>query len=278
MTNWFELPAGILCEKGVIRVLEPEDSDPLWLQAEIAGGRYGKPFILDDGKLRQLYFSLRYVQSAMRINAPTALDLAYTRKMMACLLFCPNPRHILIVGLGGGSLAKFCLRHLSRARITALEIDPTVIAMGEQFCIPPDERLDIIEADAGDYLPRAEADTDVLMLDGFDAEGISSRLNQPAFYQAARRRLRPGGILVANLAGAKSDWQVHLDLLGAAFDEQLIVVRVSSQENHIVFASNAPDFPPPWPTLEKPAQDLQQRLGLNFPEMLKEIKRAAGRG
>jgi spermidine synthase len=213
----------------------------------------------------------------MRLNAPTALDLAYTKKMMAFLLFCPNPRHLMIVGLGGGSLAKFCLRHLRRARITALEIDPTVIAMGEQFCIPPDERLAIIEADASAYLPRAEADTDVLMLDGFDAEGISSHLNQPAFYQAARRRLRPGGILVANLAGAQADWQAHLGMLSAAFDEQLIVVRVTGQQNHIAFASNAPDFPPPWPSLEKPARDLQQRLGLDFPEMLKKIKRAAGR-
>lgn len=277
MLNWFELPAGILCEKGVIRVLEPEDSDPLRLQAEIASGRYGKPFILDDGKQRQLYFSLRYVQSAMRVDAPTALDLAYTRKMMAFLLFCPNPRHLMIVGLGGGSLAKFCLRHLRRARVTAVEIDPTVIAMREQFCIPPDERLVIVAADASDYLPRAEADTDVLLLDGFDAEGISSHLNQPGFYQAARRRLRPGGILVANLAGAKADWQVHLDMLGAAFDQQLIVVRVTGQQNHIAFASQTPDFPPPWASLEKPARDLQQRMGLDFPEMLKKLKRAAGR-
>jgi spermidine synthase len=277
MPNWFELPAGIMCEKGVIRVLEPEDCDPLWLQDEIASGRYGKPFILDDGKQRQLYFSLRYVQSAMRVNAPTALDLAYTRKMMAFLLFCPNPRHLMIVGLGGGSLAKFCLRHLRRARVTAVEIDPTVIAMREQFCIPLDERLAIVQADARDYLPCAEADTDVLLLDGFDAEGISSHLNQPEFYQAARRRLRPGGILVANLAGAKADWQLHLDMLGAAFDQQLIVVQVTGQQNHIAFASLTPDFPPPWASLEKPARDLQQRMGLDFPEMLKKLKRAARR-
>jgi len=277
MTNWFELPAGILCEGGVIRVEEPEDSDPLWLQGEILSGRYGKPFILDDGRVRQLYFTLRYVQSAMRVKAPNALDLAYTKKMMAFLLFHPNPKHLLLVGLGGGSLAKFCLRHLRRARITAVEIDPTVIAMRDQFCIPQDERLAIVEADAGDYLPRAEADTDVLMLDGFDADGISFRLNCPAFYEAARRRLRPRGMLVANLAGAQADWEAHLNMLGAAFDGQMIVVRVAAQENHIVFASNAPDFPPPWPSLEKPARDLQQRLGLDFPDMLKKIRRAAGR-
>ncbi|MDD5296080.1 MAG: fused MFS/spermidine synthase [Rhodocyclaceae bacterium] len=277
MTTWFELPAGIMCETGVLRVLEPADSNPLLLQTEILTGRYGKPFILDDGKVRQLYFTLRYLQSAMRLNAPTALELAYTRKMMGFLLFHPKPKRLLIVGLGGGSLAKFCHRHLSRTRITAVEIDPTVIAMASQFCIPSDERLAIVEADAGEYLPRAEADTDVLMLDGFDAEGISSRLNRPAFYEAARRRLRPRGVLVANLAGSKDDWQPHLDMLNAAFDERVLVVRVGGQDNHIVFASGDPDFPPPWSSLEKPARDLQQRLGLDFPGLLKKLKRSAGR-
>lgn len=278
MSHWLELPAGILCERGVIRVLEPAGSDPALLQARIIAGRYDKPFILDDGRVRQLYFNLRFLQSAMRLNAPTALELAYTKKMMAFLLFQPRPKRVLIVGLGGGSLAKFCHRHLPRARITAVEIDPLVIAMGEAFCLPRDERLTIVQGDAADYLPLSEADTDVLLLDGFDAEGISSRLNQPTFYQAARRRLRPGGVLVANLAGSKDHWQPHLAMLRAAFEDQLILVRVAGQDNHVAFASLAPDFPPPWASLEKPARELQQGLGLDFPDMLKKLKRAAGKG
>jgi spermidine synthase len=274
---WLDLPAGILSEEGVIRVLEPTDSDAGRLRDDIMTGRYAKPFILDDGRVRRLYFTLRYVQSAMTLKHPHALDLAYTRKMMAFLLFHPNPKRILLIGLGGGSLAKFCHRHLPRARVTAIEIDATVIAMSAQFGVAVDERLAIVQADAADYLPSAQADTDVLLLDGFDRDGIAPSLSDPAFFAAARRRLRPRGLLVANLAGAEDNWRPHLAMLRDAFDERVILVRVAGDDNHIAFAFTDPDFPPHWTLLEKTAQGLQRRHGLDYPEFLRKLKRAAAK-
>jgi spermidine synthase len=275
--GWLELPAGILSEAGVIRVLEPPHGDAGRLRDDIVAGRYDKPFILDDGRVRRLYFTLSYVQSAMRLKDPHTLDLAYTRKMMAFLLFHPNPQRILLIGLGGGSLAKFCHRHLPRARVTAVEIDPTVIAMRGQFGVAPDERLAIVQADAADYLPTAQADTDVLLLDGFDRHGIAPSLGNPAFFDAARRRLRPHGLLVANLAGAEDVWRPHLGMLRDAFDERIVLVRVGGGDNHIAFAFADPSFPPPWPLLEKTAQGLQRRHGLDYPDFLRKLKRAATR-
>lgn len=277
MPHWLEIPAGILSEDGVIRVREPADTDPERLRAEIIGGSYRRPFILDDGRVRQLYFTLRFLQSAMRITDPFALDLAYTRKMMAFLLFQPNPKRILLVGLGGGSLAKFCHRALPRAKITAVEIDPDIIAMGSQFALPADERLTVVQADAADYLPAAEADTDVLLLDGFDVDGIAPSLGGSAFFATVRRRLRPRGILVANLAGAEESWRPCLKHLRAAFEERVILVRVSASDNHIAFAFAEDDFPPNWGLLEKTAEGLERRLGLDFPEFLKKLKRASTR-
>jgi spermidine synthase len=275
--GWLDLPAGILSEEGVIRVLEPTDSDTGRLRDDIMTGRYTKPFILDDGRVRRLYFTLRYVQSAMTLKNPHALDLAYTRKMMAFLLFHLNPKRVLLIGLGGGSLAKFCHRHLPRAHVTAVEIDPTIIAMSAQFGVTPDERLAIVHADAADYLPTAQADTDVLLLDGFDRDGIAPSLSAPAFFDAARRRLRPRGLLVANLAGAEDNWRPHLAMLRDAFDERVVLVRVSGDDNHIAFAFTDPDFPPHWALLEKTAQGLQRRHGLDYPEFLRKLKRAAAR-
>jgi spermidine synthase len=273
--GWLELPAGILSEEGVIRVLEPAGSDADVLRDDIVAGRYAKPFILDDGRVRRLYFTLRYLQSEMRLKDPQRLELAYTRKMMAFLLFHPNPKRILLIGLGGGSLAKFCHRHLPRARVTAIEIDPTVIAMGSQFGVTPDERLAIVQADAAEFLPTAQADTDVLLLDAFDRDGIAPGLSNPAFFDAARRRLRPNGLLVANLAGAEDNWRPHLAMLRDAFDERVVLVRVSGDDNHIAFASSDPAFPPHWTLLEKTAQGLQRRHGLDYPEFLRKLKRAA---
>jgi len=276
-SDWLELPAGILSEEGVIRVLEPADSDAERLRDDLVAGRYAKPFILDDGRVRRLYFTLRYLQSEMRLKDPQRLALAYTRKMMAFLLFHPNPKRILLIGLGGGSLAKFCHRQLPRARIIAIEIDPTVIAMSSQFGITTDERLAIVQTDAADYLPTAQADTDVLLLDAFDRDGIAPTLSNPSFFAAARRRLRPNGLLVANLAGAEDNWRPHLGMLRDAFDDRVILVRVAGDDNHIAFASSNPDFPPHWTLLEKTANGLQRRHGLDYPEFLRKLKRAATR-
>ena len=87
------------------------------------------PFVHDSGGDKGLYFSIREIQSRMQVDDPDALDLGYTRTMMGFLLFQPEPRQIAMVGLGGGSLAKFCHRYLPQAQIQVAEINPHVIAL-----------------------------------------------------------------------------------------------------------------------------------------------------
>ena len=152
-----------------------------------------------------------------------------------------------------------------------------MIAISTQFGVTTDERLAIVHADAADYLPAAQADTDVLLLDGFDRDGIAPSLSDPAFFDAARRRLRPHGLLVANLAGAEDNWRPHLAMLRDVFDERVILVRVAGDENHIAFAFTDANFPPHWALLEKSALGLKRRHGLDYPEFLRKLKRAAAR-
>src|SRR4051812_3815152 len=77
----------------------------------------GKPFAFDHDGMRTLHFDERYIQSAMRIAAPHELLLSYTKAMLAFLLIKAVPRHVLLIGLGGGSLAKYCYQHFPEARI-----------------------------------------------------------------------------------------------------------------------------------------------------------------
>src|SRR3569623_1128458 len=111
-----ELPGKVAGEPVKVCVLESPQSDPVRLYEQIQDGRYARPFIIDDGETRQLQFTLEFIQSSKRIDDPFALDIAYTRMMLAFVLFVPNPGHVLRVGLGGGALAKFWHRHLPRAR------------------------------------------------------------------------------------------------------------------------------------------------------------------
>jgi spermidine synthase len=269
------LPGKVSGEPVKVRVLESAQSDPVGLYEQILTGRYARPFIIDDDETRQLLFGLDFIQSAMRFDDPFALEFAYTRKMMAFVLFVPNPRHVLMVGLGGGSLAKFCHRHLPRTRLTVVEVDPDVIALRDEFNIPDDKRLTIIQADAAEYLPAAEGDTDVLLLDGFDSKGIAPAFLDRGFYRAARRRLGPGGMLVANFAGPRKYWSRHLALLNEAFEGRVQVGTVPGGDNHIAFAYVETGFSLDWEQMEERAEALAEQFPLDFSAILESLREGA---
>ena len=133
--------------------------EPSWTRIEdlckrLADNRYDKPFLVDNRRTRSLCFGIDGgVQSEMRLDDPETLVSAYTRKMMGFLLFRSRPREVVMIGLGGGSLVKFCHRHLPSTRMTVVEIDAHVIALRSYFQIPPDDaRLHVIHGDGCAYV------------------------------------------------------------------------------------------------------------------------------
>src|SRR5574340_1778745 len=153
--------------------------------------------------VRSLHIGSDTVQSAMRIARPYDLELSYTRSMMGFMLFNENPGRVLMIGLGGGSLAKFIYRQLPGATLRVVEINPRVVAIARQhFHVPQDEaRLSIIIGDGADYTARGGDRVDLLVVDGYDAESHVEELSNRAFYEACRKRLGARGILVVNLWG-----------------------------------------------------------------------------
>ena len=186
---------------------------------------------------RTLEFAPGDIQSEMRLSRPWALELAYSRAMMCFALFVPRPRHIVMVGLGGGSLAKFCHRVFPATRITVIELRADVIALRGQFCVPPDDaRFQVVHADAVDWLAAHPASADVVVLDGFDATGLPPALGSAAFYGDCRRALAHGGVLVTNLFDYDPAWQAMLGRLDTAFDGRLCWFDGIAGSNHVVFA------------------------------------------
>jgi spermidine synthase len=214
-----------------------------------------KPLVRTEGDRRTLEFAPGDIQSEMRLSRPSALVLAYTRAMMGFALFVPRPRHILMVGLGGGSIARFCHRHFPEARITVLELRADVIALREQFLVPPDDaRFRVVHTDAAEWLARAAPDgplADVIVVDGFDEAGLPLALSSYPFYDDCRRRLAPGGVLVVNVFSYDPRYGAVLDALGAAFDGRICQLEKVAGNNHILFAVAGADGP---------AARLQRRL------------------
>src|ERR1044072_1407939 len=89
--------------------------------------------------VRSLHLGTSWVQGAMRVAKPGAIELECVQMMMMWMLFLPNPRHIVQLGLGSAALTKFCHQRFPQARVTAVELNPNVIAIcHEHFGLPPD--------------------------------------------------------------------------------------------------------------------------------------------
>ena len=237
----------------------------------------GQPraFIVDDGFSRCLHFGPNYVQSEMKLDKPDQLHLAYTRRMMAFLLFHPQPKQVIIVGLGGGSLTKFCYRHLPNARVTTIEISEDVIRLAANFDVPPaDTRMQIVHADAVDYFASPGDRADIVLLDGCDENGVDAAFCNERFYQTVRARLRHRGVLVANLVGSQETKSAHTALIADAFSGRTIVLNVSAEANRLVFAFNDPWAGPDWSAIEEKARKLERKYGLDFPAFARELKRS----
>lgn len=184
-----------------------------------------------------LLFDLFAVQSEMAIDAPDELVLGYTQTMMGFLLFYPDPKSIGMVGLGGGSLVKYCYRHLQECVIAVAEIDPRVINMRENFFIPAnDKRLHVFCQDGADFVRDAEALFDVLLIDGFNRNGQPEQLSSQRFYDNCFEALSESGILVVNLLSDAGSADIYIMRLNKAFNGRVLIVDALDSSNKIVFA------------------------------------------
>ncbi|WP_343203869.1 transferase [Luteimonas sp. MC1782] len=188
------------------------------------------------GAYTALQFTRGQTQSRMLGDAPDQLLIDYTRTMLAALLWQPRPRTICMVGLGGGSQAKFIHRHLPGARLEVVENHPGVIALRREFQVPDDDaRLEVVLDDGARFVATRPGRYDLLLVDGYDAGGIPAALSTVAFHDACRNALRPGGVLATNLFCV--DTAPHLERLRRSFGAgNVLVVEEPRMSNQIVFA------------------------------------------
>jgi len=146
--------------------------------------------------------------------------------MIGFLLFRPAPARIAMIGLGGGSLARYCASKLPDADFTAVEVSAAVIALRDRFGVPPDgPRFRVLCEDGAEFVRRPGPPLDVLLVDGFDREGQPERLSTAAFYDACRDRLTAGGVLVVNLHSGDAGDAACVGRIGTAFAGRRKVVE-----------------------------------------------------
>ena len=224
--------------------------------------------ISEEAGVRYLHFGSSWVQGAMRIARPYALELEYTRELMTPLLLheADWPRRVLQIGLGAASVTKFLWRYRPHARITVVEIEPRVTAAARQFFKLPDddERIAIHHGDGADFLVAAKHDYDLILVDGFDADARTGRLDTLPFYLDCRARLADDGLLAVNLLSRRKDFRQSVKRLEDAFDGHAVAFPSCDSGNAIALAAAAPARATPLGELKAAATQLKRDTGLNL--------------
>ena len=227
----------------------------------------------EDG-VRSLHLGGDAIQSSIRLDRPDELALDYTRAMMAFLLFQPLPREVLMIGLGGGSMARYIHQHMPGTRTRVVEINAKVLAVARSmFHFPADDaHLKVEIACGADYLADHVESADVLLVDGFDDGKQPAALCSQAFYDAAYAALRTGGVMAVNFMAEEKKLDVFLQRIENSFDERVICLKTADRVNLIAFAFKRHPRELAWAELRRRARQLKKIHNLPLEEFVNGLK------
>lgn len=195
-----------------------------------------RPSIRRRGNTMELQFARGVSQSQMVARDPDRLLIDYTRTMLGALVLAPQPQRIGMIGLGGGSQAKYCHRHLPGAQIEVVENNPHVLALRRRFHVPDDDaRFRVFLDDGARFLRERRGCYDLLLVDGYDETGIPEALSTQAFYDDCRASLTGGGVMAVNLYCKDSASHVER-LCRASGADRVRVIEEARQSNRVALA------------------------------------------
>ncbi|MCX6633481.1 MAG: fused MFS/spermidine synthase [Acidobacteria bacterium] len=193
----------------------------------------------DDRGLRTLLFEKGGArQSVVKPGDPDHLELPYARVAMTGLALCENPRRVLVVGLGGGTIPMFLRKHYPQATIDAVEIDPEVARVAKKFFgFREDSRMRVHTADGRRFIEQCRQPYDIIFLDAFGPDSIPQHLATVEFLRSVRRALTPRGLVAGNVWSRSTNRQY--DAMVRTYQEvfsELCIIRVEGAGNRILIA------------------------------------------
>ena len=218
------------------------------------------------------------IQSSMRINKPFLLELDYTQAMTMAALFIKNPKEILCVGLGGGTIPKFFYKLFVRTRLTILELNPKVIQIAKLFFkLPVSKRFNILQGDGIHFIKEADTKYDLLISDAFEDYGLPEEFCTISYFESCKNILSKKGVFMINLWGSDPKTPLYIDRINLVFDRQVIYSESSKPGNIIVFAFNEKNVEFSIKILRQKIKSLELNYELNlmlyFERLIKNNKR-----
>jgi len=178
------------------------------------------------------------IQSMYDTRQPDRLVLAYTRLSMLGLACFPQPSRVLIIGLGGGSMARYLLKHAPNCHLDCVELDPEVIRVArEYFDLQEDPDLTVYAEDGRKYLQRCSQSYDLIFLDAYADHDIPYDLATQEFLALVRSHLTTRGLVVTNLwrSAENPSYRDMMETYRSQFEE-IHTIAAASTNNCIVLA------------------------------------------
>jgi spermidine synthase len=226
--------------------------------------------------IRSLHLGSPTIQSSMYVNDPFRLELAYSWGMMCVLLFAPKAKKLTLVGLGGGSIAKYVWKYCPQFHQTVVELNPQVIKIARSHFYTPedDERLQVLEGDGIAYIQAHPGGCEVLMMDAFGSDGLPPDFCTQSFFDDCFEALVPDGLLAINLWGSDKNFDLYVQRMEQSFDHRVLIMPTGKPGNVIVFGFK-PELPiPSLQILHQRAKEQAESHKIPFIDMLDRLRGA----
>jgi spermidine synthase len=166
---------------------------------------YRNIFVTQNGDERCMTF--RYPrgmgrQSCKLLHEPRKLIFQYTGMQLSALFLNPDPKHILVIGEGGGTIPTALQELCPDAQIDVVELDASVDSVARAyFDFKPGPKTRVTVSDGRIFVKRMMAKNpnyDLVMLDAFEADYIPEHMLTREFLQEVKANMAPNGVIVAN--------------------------------------------------------------------------------
>ena len=202
-----------------------------------------------------------YTESVATLDDPDDLPVRYTQVMTVGLLYPPEPKRVLMIGLGGGSISSYLGRHMPDASVDTVEVDPGVITAAKKyFGMKETPRVRYLEGDGRVFLNRHKESYDLILVDAFHGGYVPFHLLTREFYTLVRQRLAPGGAAAFNVHDGTKLYDSTLLTLRSVFSGLHVYPSGQGEMITVVTADAAPDPA----ALAQRASALQEKFRFRF--------------